>query len=35
VINLNGVFQRFYSVKQELVKEITEFQDAEDEIPFD
>jgi len=35
VINLNGVFQRFYSVKQELIKEITEFQDAEDEIPFE
>ncbi len=35
VINLNGAFQRFYSVKQELVKEITEFQDAEDEIPFE
>jgi hypothetical protein len=35
VINLNGVFQRFYSVKQELVREITEFQDAEDEIPFE
>lgn len=35
VMRINGNVQRFYSIKQELIEEVSDFQPAEQEIPFD
>lgn len=35
VLKINGSFQRFYSIKQELVEDITDWVEASVEIPFD
>ena len=35
VLKINGSFQRFYSIKQELVEDITDWVEASIEIPFD
>jgi hypothetical protein len=35
IIKVNDRFQRFYSIKQELVEEVSDFQTPEEEIPFE
>jgi hypothetical protein len=35
VMRINGSVQRFYSIKQELVEEVSDFETSEEEIPFD